>query len=189
MSAQRNTQLASTAAQAASGNYVGAALNLFGALTGGKKTPSVLQGFDVAGTFGVDGFSGSVTAFDQKGNRWDQPLEAQWLQSLGTDVLTSGKYGVSVDGQRLRGILASTGPVQVSARVPGDSTYPQFLASSITETVAQAADMLAPKIDTAKAQAQPAAPADTAAAAFASMEQIVLLVAVAGLALYVLQDR
>lgn len=189
MSGGNASSLVNAGANAAQGNFVAAAVSIAKSIFGGSgKTPSVLQGFDVQGTFGASGFSGSVTAYDQKGNRWAATGETAYLQSLGAAPFIAH---LSEPARRSFFDLGISTPVYVNVPTPDNTLIPAAVEASITSDLSEFI-MDAPVVNApapagqpaaAGAGASPAAVADT----WAGMEQIVTLIALAGLLFLVLK--
>ena len=192
MSVQRGVSLASAASNAASGNYVKAAANFAYALFGGSgKTPSVLQGLDIIGQYSADGFSGEVWGFDQKGNRWVGTGETAALQREGLKLFTSGQFGPAIEQKRLEALFEGGKKIDVAVTLPTNLNFASNATKALTDLLLVNEAMNAPKIDSEKSAAQPAAPAsklDPVASAFAGMDQVLTLVAIAGLILYAMKE-
>lgn len=192
MSAQRNASLASAAANAASGNYVQAAANFAAALfSGSGKTPSVLQGVDIIGQYSADGFSGEVWGFDQKGNRWIGTGETEVLKSQGLGLFAAGAFAPAIEQNRLSALFAGGKKIDVAVTLPTNQNFHENATKALTDLLLINESMNAPQIESKKPAAQPAAPAsklDPVASAFAGMDQVLTLVAIAGLILYAMKE-
>lgn len=171
MSAQQGASLASAGVNAASGNYAKAAVDLVAAFAGGgKKTPSVLQGFEISGDVSSSGFAGSIVAFDQKGNRWADG--ADHVEAL------SGGFR---DAFAAAGIQTKKGtPINVRVDSNFWDTWREWINQFVFSSFSDGDPMQAASINSAKpAPAVAGAEGSTGAAlVFGRVEQIVTLVAV-----------
>lgn len=135
MSGAPNNRVSGAASGAAQGASIGGGWGalagaVIGAVTAPKNAPSVLQGFDVQGTFGPRGFQGEVWGFDQKGNRWIGTGETSYINSLGIDLISPTFTLSPLEAPLIEQFKAENINIPVSLKLPADT--PKLIGSTGT---------------------------------------------------------
>lgn len=196
MSSPHAQNLASAGVNAAQGNWVAAAASVAKSLFGGSgKTPSILQGFEVTGRVGPQGFTGEVAGFDQKGNRWTATGETAYLQSLGRNILTADYFHSPLDDATVDRFFADGIPVPFMLRIDStdNTTIPATIQAALNQEIKSFMSASAPAApftptgSDAPAQAAQAAAQPTVVVADSGIGQLVPVLLLLGVGYFLMK--